>query len=75
VLGEVGTILIEERIQIREEPVAVVVRKRSAGVPMTRRHLRLGLRTNADRKADFWERMSYLALWLSGWVTIGLALL
>ena len=64
-----------ERIQIAREPVAFVARGRKVlEVPSAGPHVRLGLRAEDALAGDFWETLSYLALWLCGWTAIGLGL-
>jgi hypothetical protein len=50
------------------------VASRAAGVTATP-HLLLALRSSEQRRGEFWETVSHLAIWICGWIGIGLCFL
>ncbi len=74
-----GRIHLAGRIQGVVEPVASVALARADRsknvVPFAEPRLRLVLRSADHRAGDFWETLSYVALWLCGLIGVGLCFL
>ena len=62
------------RIRIAPEPAFVAKEPQAWEVPWTEAGRRLGLRPQEGQAGDFWETLTYLALWLCGWVGLLLCL-
>jgi hypothetical protein len=60
------------RIRIAPEPAFVA--REPQEVPWTEAGHRLGFRPQEDQAGDFWETLTYLALWLCGWGGLALCL-
>jgi len=78
-IGITPAMILAGRIQGVVEPVASVALARAGRsekiVPFAEPRLRLVLRSADHRAGDFWETLSYVALWLCGLIGVGLCFL
>jgi hypothetical protein len=75
-IDSVRTTLAVGRIQIVEEPVLFVTGRRNVleVFPTAGPGVWLGSRSRDDRRSEVWETLSYLTLWLCGWIVVGFCL-
>ena len=78
-IGIAPAMILAGRIQGVVEPVASVALARADRsenvVPFAKPRLWLVLRSADHRAGDFWETLSYVALWLCGLIGVGLCFL
>jgi len=78
-IERVPTMLLPRRIPLLAEPVASVARARAVlfedPAPALERPPGLARRPMGDQTGEFWEALSYMTLWLCGWIGIGLCFL
>jgi len=69
--------LLPRRIPLLAEPVASVARTRAVQDAVRAAEPPPGLvpHPKGDQTGEFWETLSYLTLWLCGWIGIGLCFL
>jgi len=72
----VPTMLVARRIRFVAEPVAAIVRAGAVlfedAVPTDEPRPELILLSKGDQTREFWETLSYAALWFCGWISVGL---
>ena len=75
----VPALITTERIQGLDKPIASAALLRAVlaedVVPLADTRLLLALPSTDHRAGEFWETLSYVAIWLSGWIGIGLCFL
>ena len=75
----VAAAILAKRIQDVDERVASFAFARAVSsaevAPSTEPRLWLALRLADHRAGDYWETLSYVAIWLCGWIGIGLCFL
>jgi len=75
----VPTLISAGRFQAVDKPVGSTLLRYEVlteyAVPWAEPRLRLALPSRNHRSAEFWETMSYVAIWLSGLIGIGLCFL
>jgi hypothetical protein len=73
----VPAIIVNGRTQEFDDPIPSVVLPRAVrcelAAPSGRPCLRLALRSPDDRAGEFWEALSWLAIWSCGFIGIGLS--
>ena len=78
-IGIVPAMTLAERIHGIDEAVASVALARAVRSEDARssaeRRLGLALRSADQRAGEFWETLSYMAIWLCGLIGVGLCLL
>ena len=78
-IGIVPAMILAGRIQATDEAVASVALARAgrseAAGPSAEPRLWLALRSAEHRAGEYWETLSYLAIWLCGLIGVGLCFL